>query len=81
MRQNVHTIGIDLAKKIFHLVGTDTTSWLRVFGLTEAGRLGRGGRHTRQTEAVLSAKCGDHCGSIWDGMCVIALCFSRAPPR
>jgi transposase len=25
MQQNVHTVGIDLAKKIFHLVGTDTT--------------------------------------------------------
>ena len=25
MKQNVHTVGIDLAKKIFHLVGTDTT--------------------------------------------------------
>ena len=25
MKQNVCTIGIDLAKKIFHLVGTDIT--------------------------------------------------------
>jgi transposase len=25
MKQNVYTVGIDLAKKIFHLVGTDTT--------------------------------------------------------
>jgi transposase len=25
MQHNVHTVGIDLAKKIFHLVGTDTT--------------------------------------------------------
>ena len=25
MKQNVCTVGIDLAKKIFHLVGTDTT--------------------------------------------------------
>jgi transposase len=25
MKQNVSTVGIDLAKKIFHLVGTDTT--------------------------------------------------------
>ncbi len=25
MKQNVHTVGIDLAKRIFHLVGTDTT--------------------------------------------------------
>ena len=25
MRQNVYTVGIDLAKKLFHLVGTDTT--------------------------------------------------------
>ena len=25
MQQNVSTVGIDLAKQIFHLVGTDTT--------------------------------------------------------
>jgi hypothetical protein len=25
MQQNVNTVGIDLAKKLFHLVGTDTT--------------------------------------------------------
>ena len=25
MKQNVSTVGIDLAKKLFHLVGTDTT--------------------------------------------------------
>jgi hypothetical protein len=25
MKQNVSTVGIDLAKRIFHLVGTDTT--------------------------------------------------------
>jgi transposase len=25
MKQSVYTVGIDLAKKIFHLVGTDTT--------------------------------------------------------
>ena len=26
MKQNVYIVGIDLAKKIFHLVGTDTTA-------------------------------------------------------
>ena len=32
MKQNVCTIGIDLAKKIFHLVGTDTTG--KIVGAT-----------------------------------------------
>ena len=28
MKQHVHTVGIDLAKKNFHLVGTDPTERL-----------------------------------------------------
>ena len=44
-------------------------------------RLGHGGRHARQTEAMLSEKCVARRGRAWDGMRVIAVCFTRALQR
>jgi hypothetical protein len=41
-------------------------------------RVGRGGHHTRQTEAMQSEKYVVRCGRAWDGMRAIAGCF---PPR
>ena len=44
-------------------------------------RLGDGGRHARQTGAMLSEKCVARRGRAWDGMRVIAACFTRALQR
>jgi hypothetical protein len=35
MKQNVCTVGIDLAKKIFHLVGTDITESMEMLGIID----------------------------------------------
>jgi hypothetical protein len=44
-------------------------------------RLGHGGRHVRQTGAMRSEKCVARRGRAWDGMRVIAVCFTRALQR
>ena len=44
-------------------------------------RLGYGGRHARQTGAMLSEKCAARRGRAWDGMRVSTICFTRALQR
>ena len=44
-------------------------------------RLGDGGRHARQTGAMLSEKCVARRGRAWDGMRVSTVCFTRALQR
>ncbi len=44
-------------------------------------RLGHGGRHARQTGAMRSEKCVARRGRAWDGMRVIAACFTRLLQR
>jgi hypothetical protein len=44
-------------------------------------RLGYGGRHARQTGAMLSEKCAARRGRAWDGMRVSTVCFTRALQR
>ena len=44
-------------------------------------RLGHGGRHARQTGAMRSEKCVARRGRGWDGMRVVAVCFTRALQR
>jgi hypothetical protein len=44
-------------------------------------RLGHGGRHARQTGAMRSEKCVARHSRAWDGMRVIAVCFTRALQR
>ena len=56
-------------------------SWLRVFRSGDALRVGHGGRQARQTEAMRSEKCVVRCGRTWDGMRVIAVCFTRTLQR
>src|SRR5882724_7394577 len=56
-------------------------SWLRVFRSVDAMRLGYGGRHARQTGAMLSEKCAARRGRAWDGMRVSTICFTRALQR
>ncbi len=43
-------------------------SWLRVFRSVDTMRIGHGGHHARQTEAMRSEKCVVRCGRTWDGM-------------
>ena len=56
-------------------------SWLRVFRSGDALRVGHGGRQARQTEAMRSEKCVVRYGRTWDGMRVIAVCFTRTLQR